>query len=137
MVTWELALEPAVHSVQQSRDLVRRALRGLDSDHVETAAVMTDELVTNAVTHGRPPIVLAIHLDRRSVSVVVSDEGPGVPTLRPVVRLAEQGRGLMIVDVLSDEWGVDPLPAGKRVWFKMAAAEADALRPEASALPDP
>lgn len=136
MVTWELALEPAVQSVQRSRELVRRALQGLDSGHIETAAVMTDELVTNAVTHGRPPIVLAIHLDRKSVSVAVSDQGPGLPTLRPMVRRAESGRGLLIVDVLSDQWGVDPLPAGKRVWFRMAAGEADTLAPGTSALPN-
>ncbi len=137
MVTWELALEPAVQSVQRSRELVRRALHGLDSDHIETAAVLTDELVTNAVTHGRPPIVLAIHLDRKSVCVAVSDEGPGLPTLHPMVRLADSGRGLLIVDVLSDQWGVDPLPAGKRVWFRMTAGGAETLAARAWALPGP
>jgi anti-sigma regulatory factor (Ser/Thr protein kinase) len=137
VVTWTVALEPAVQSVQRSRELVRRVLQGLDSGHVETVTVMTDELVTNAITHGRPPIVLGIQRDPGSVSVTVSDEGPGLPTLHPMVRLAESGRGLLIVDVLSDQWGVDPLPAGKRVWFRMTGGGVETLAARAPALPDP
>jgi hypothetical protein len=30
------------------------------------------------------------------------------------------GRGLQIVDMLSDEWGIEPeVPAGKTVWFSL------------------
>ena len=37
------------------------------------------------------------------------------------------GRGLQIVDMLSDSWGVEPEdPSGKTVWFTMPAAAADA-----------
>ncbi len=121
MVTWELTLEPASQSVKLGRDLVRRVLTGLDHGHVETAAELTDELVANAVVHGRPPIKLAINRDGHAVNVAVTDSGPGMPVLRPVTYTAENGRGLVIVDVLSDQWGVDQLPGQKRVWFRIEA----------------
>jgi anti-sigma regulatory factor (Ser/Thr protein kinase) len=77
--------------------------------------------VANAVVHGRPPIKLAINRDGHAVNVAVTDSGPGMPVLRPVTYTAENGRGLVIVDVLSDQWGVDRLPGQKRVWFRIEA----------------
>ena len=32
------------------------------------------------------------------------------------------GRGLTLVDTLSDEWGSTPLRVGKQVWFTLAVA---------------
>jgi anti-sigma regulatory factor (Ser/Thr protein kinase) len=121
MVSWELTLEPNARSVRLGRDLIHRVLAGADEDRVETAAILTDELVANAVTHGRPPISLAINQDARGVTVQVTDCGPGTPVPRSAAPVAESGRGLVIVDVLSDGWGVDDLPGGKRVWFRIAA----------------
>ncbi len=119
MVSWELTLEPTARSVKQGRDLVHRVLGDSDDDRVQTTAILTDELVANAVTHGRPPILLAIHRDTRGVTVAVTDTGPGVPVLRAAAPVAESGRGLAIVDALSDDWGIDGLPDGKRVWFRV------------------
>jgi anti-sigma regulatory factor (Ser/Thr protein kinase) len=121
MVSWELSLEPAAQSVKIGRDLVRRVLTGLEPGRVETAAELTDELVSNAVVHGRPPITLAVSRDDHAVNVAVTDSGPGMPVLRSVPHIAENGRGLVIIEVLSDQWGVDRLPGRKRVWFRMAA----------------
>jgi len=42
------------------------------------------------------------------------------PVLRAVSADDEGGRGLRLVDELSDRWGVDPLPWGKRVWADLA-----------------
>ncbi len=122
MVSWELTLEPTARSVKTGRDLVHRVLSGSDEGCVQTTAILTDELVANAVTHGRPPIMLAIHRDPGGVTVAVTDCGPGRPDLRSAPLIAESGRGLTIVNVLSDEWGVDDLPDGKRVWFRMRPA---------------
>ena len=56
-------LPPNVGSVRFSREVVRSALAEYDKDTVEAAAILTDELVTNAIMHGRPPIVLDIKED--------------------------------------------------------------------------
>lgn len=125
MVSWELALEPNTRSVQVGRKLVRRLLDGLEEGRVEAAALLTDELVSNAVLHGGPPFTLAVNRENRTVQVAVTDSGPGRPRVGPTRHDAEHGRGLIIVDVLSDQWGVDELPGRKRVWFRMGVGERD------------
>jgi serine/threonine-protein kinase RsbW len=56
--------------------------------------------------------------------VYVHDDGQEVPStdVRPPTPDAPSGRGLVIVDRLSSDWGViasDP-PPGKTVWFQLA-----------------
>jgi hypothetical protein len=42
-----------------------------------------------------------------------------------VDELAEDGRGVLIVDAVTDRWGWDPLPdrPGKTVWFECDAGK--------------
>jgi anti-sigma regulatory factor (Ser/Thr protein kinase) len=115
----QLTLEPTAESVRLSRELVWRMLDDVDEKGAEIAAILTDEVVANAVEHGRPPIVLTVDGDREDVTVTVTDCGPSLPVLRAVEPMAERGRGMKIIDVLADAWGVDQLPVGKRVWFRL------------------
>lgn len=49
--------------------------------------------------------------------VVVADPGRQVPVLRDPDYLAESGRGLHVINGLSDTWGcTTPTDAGKAVW---------------------
>ena len=34
--------------------------------------------------------------------------------------VASSGRGLILMEVLADEWGVDPRGDGKTIWFQLA-----------------
>jgi anti-sigma regulatory factor (Ser/Thr protein kinase) len=113
------SLPPNAGSVRFSRDAIRDALAGFDEDVVEAAAMLTDELVTNAIMHGQPPIVLDISEDHGNVTVRVGDAGSGVPTTRVAPLGALSGRGLTIVDSMSDRWGVDVRQHGKSVWFQL------------------
>jgi anti-sigma regulatory factor (Ser/Thr protein kinase) len=70
--------------------------------------LLASELVTNAVVHGAPP-----------VEITVGDAHPDVPQPRHAMREDEHGRGLLLVDRLSDRWGVDAHPPGKSVWFEL------------------
>ena len=115
----EFALEPKAESVRVSRDLVRRTLGSVDSELAEVAAILTNEVVANAIRHGRPPIALRVRRDEQLVVIAVADSGPGLPVLRCTDRTAEDGRGLMILNAFADEWGVVPLPEGKQVWFRL------------------
>jgi anti-sigma regulatory factor (Ser/Thr protein kinase) len=114
------SLMPTVESVRFSRKIVRGALARFDTDFVEAAAILTDELVANAIRHGEPPIVLDVKSDEDRLTVSVTDGGPGAPI--PVIADpdAESGRGLMVIEKLSDTWGVSDLPKGKCVWFELA-----------------
>ena len=47
-------------------------------------------------------------------------EQPGSVTEPPAD--SESGRGLLLVDVLADRWGVDEVVGGKRLWFELSVA---------------
>ena len=80
----------------------------------------TSEVVTNAVEHGAPPIDLRVEAADERVRVEVRDASP----LPPRARADEagpsevRGRGMTIVDRLTDRWGVEELADGKAVWFE-------------------
>ena len=110
---------PATH---QSPALAREFLRSATcsvhhSALVEDALLLTSELVTNSLLHGGPPVVVAVDCDGERLQVRVRDGSPEVPEAREPDRSAESGRGLALVAAVSEDWGVDPEPDGKYVWF--------------------
>ena len=105
-------------SARQAAHLVRATVE-------EAAAEMTQALVTNAVVHALSPVRIVIALRGGVLEVGVSDTdatlpGPRVPA--PWEASRAWGRGLTLVDTLSDEWGSTPLRVGKQVWFTLAVA---------------
>jgi anti-sigma regulatory factor (Ser/Thr protein kinase) len=84
------------------------------------AQLVVSELVTNAVLHGAPPIVLRVVPDG-VLRIEVCDTSPGVPAIPDEPRLdAPGGRGLQITESLSRDWGVEWRPEGKCVWAALA-----------------
>lgn len=96
----------------------------------EAAALAISEIVTNAVTHGRPPVHLDLTWligDTPTLRVDVHDHGH--VTLHSVASEtadeAESGRGLFIVENVTDRWGLTPHPVhGTHAWFEIEAAAA-------------
>jgi len=117
-------------SVRTARFHVRAALvfHGLDS-YAEDAAIITSELVTNAVQHVRGDgtetigVTLARAWNPSAVTVVVSDSSPDGPRRCDPSADREQGRGLQIVEALSAHWGWHPQHGGKAI-FAVLAQEA-------------
>lgn len=102
--------------------LARTFLRGAGcSQHqsgvLDDAVLMTSELVTNSVLHGGPPLVVAVDCDGAELCVRVRDGSPELPEVHQASPVDESGRGLALVANMSDDWGVDPVPDGKYVWF--------------------
>lgn len=98
--------------------LARAAVRELLADHPTTdelrhdAALVVYELVSNAVTHGRPEadgtISLTCQVVGDALVAVVTDGGDaGVVEIGDLDRDAARGRGLAIVDALASSWSVD------------------------------
>jgi len=85
-------------------------------------ALLTSEVVTNAVLHAGTDIEVCIVLtDEGVVRVEVADADPTGPTAtNEQAVLATGGRGLTIVGALARSWGVRVVPAGKSVWFELA-----------------
>jgi anti-sigma regulatory factor (Ser/Thr protein kinase) len=123
MVQRTLDLDVSARSVELGRRLVRDALATVPEDAVEVTAGLTDELVANAVEHGRPPIALTLEFDGHVIVVSVADHGLGSPAMMHAGPNDEHGRGLLIVDLLATSWGVEPMARGKRVWFRLVVPD--------------
>jgi hypothetical protein len=93
----------------------------------EDAEIIVGELVANAVSHAvvpdadRKPITdtPSLRLLCRSGEVIcaVLDPSSACPELKALAGLDECGRGLRLVDAVSDVWGWSPVAGrGKAVW---------------------
>ncbi|MFE1773279.1 ATP-binding protein [Streptomyces sp. NPDC059008] len=90
----------------------------------EHAVLLVSELVGNAVRHtGARTFGLRMLRRRGWIRIEVRDPSRGLPCLMPVQEMDTSGRGLFLVDKLSDRWGVDLLPRGKTTWFEMRVTE--------------
>ena len=102
--------------------LAREFLRGSTcaehhSEVLDDAVLMVSELVTNSVLHGGPPVVVGVDCNGNELQVRVRDGSPAMPAPRSAQQSDEHGRGLALVAEMSADWGVDPEPDGKHVWF--------------------
>ena len=90
------------------------------SDAIDTAVLLVSELVTNAMRHGHPPCSLGIRfVDDATVELFVEDAGEQLPQPREAKELDQDGRGLLLVDVLAADWGIRPGTGGKQAWFRL------------------
>jgi anti-sigma regulatory factor (Ser/Thr protein kinase) len=87
---------------------------------IDRAELLISELVTNAVRYGGPPITLSIDCTGdEGLQVRVSDGSSKGPRRPRATDSDESGRGIALVDLLSDDWGVEVHEAGKAVWFRL------------------
>ncbi|MFF5708133.1 ATP-binding protein [Streptomyces sp. NPDC012756] len=121
------SLPREARSAEAARRLVRTALTvwGLDSLAADATLVIT-ELVSNAVDHGRLPSIRVIvsRPSANGVRVGVVDRSRTVPTPRADSdgdRL--RGRGLVLVEALTEEWGTELYRWGKQVWAELKEDE--------------
>ena len=146
----QLTLAAHPSAVPWARRLADQALRewhltGLS----DTALLLVSELVTNAVrasaraagAGAQPPgapgpgghIGLTLRRLEESLVVQVWDASPALPVLREPAADADSGRGLLLVQALSSEWGQEPAEGGKVVWCELeipaAAASGACPRP--------
>ena len=115
---------PAIpQSVHAARRFATDTLSGNPASTVEAVELMVSELATNCIRHERTSFHITIMGSTQEIRVEVTDSGSGTPTMRSPGPDEPSGRGLQIVDMLSDSWGVEPEdPSGKTVWFTMPAA---------------
>jgi anti-sigma regulatory factor (Ser/Thr protein kinase) len=107
-----------------ARTHARRVLGSLDPAVADDVLLVVSELVTNAVLHGRDPIVLTLRLDLPEVIISVSDRGATAPTPRHPDDDDERGRGLEIIEGLAVHWHVERENGRKSVVAIVSSAPA-------------
>ena len=85
----------------------------------DTLALLVSEVATNALVHGTGDVQVRVTSAGPVLRVEVRDDSPAVPQRRAAGLLEEGGRGLGLVASLSSDWGVQPSPPGKVVWFEL------------------
>jgi anti-sigma regulatory factor (Ser/Thr protein kinase) len=97
------------------------------NDDADTAALIMSELVANAVRHAHGHS-LRIIVDRPAHDqvylAVVDRDSRRLPQMRTQDSDAVSGRGLFLVEAVTDRWGYDLMgpsscPWGKRVWAEL------------------
>ncbi|WP_037913506.1 ATP-binding protein [Actinacidiphila yeochonensis] len=118
-----LASEPA--SAATARRMALSVVRRWGLPHLaEVVELLVSELVGNAVRHtGARTFGLRMHRRRGCVRVEVRDPSRSLPCLMPVRPMDVSGRGLFLVNELSDRWGVDLQARGKTTWFELRVAD--------------
>jgi anti-sigma regulatory factor (Ser/Thr protein kinase) len=116
---WDLPSQPGSAAV--ARRHVAAACSHLGREFHDVAVLLASELVGNAVEHARSDAIhLVVDQQESRFRVEVHDELAARPAPQRVDTLAPRGRGLMLVERLAAEWGVDPSPGGgKQVWFQL------------------
>lgn len=118
--THTVSLSPEPSSAARARAFVCTHLldHGLPT-LVDDVRLVASELTTNALQHAQTPIDLTIAREGHCVLLSVQDGSPRLP--RPTVPdpSMPRGRGLAIVDRLSEGWGVDvAADRTKAVWAR-------------------
>ena len=119
----ETSVAPAYSAVAPARHWARERLSesGIEDGRLDLLVLLVSELVTNAVAHADPPVVLRVHVDEERTRVEVTDGVRDVPVVRDPPPTALGGRGVMFVDRLSSSWGTseEDGEAAKAVWFEL------------------
>lgn len=118
MLTDTLRLPPRAASVPEARRFVMRCLERWSMDHLcETVALLTSEVVSNAVLHARTEVVLTATRLGDAVELRVSDGSAVRPVPRRHGADSTTGRGMHLLDRLAQEWEVLPEAGGKTLRF--------------------
>jgi anti-sigma regulatory factor (Ser/Thr protein kinase) len=91
-------------------------------DRVAAADVrlVVSELATNAVIHAGTSFSVAVCCNGSAIRIEVQDASGAAPVMRANKPTARSGRGLLLVDAVTRDWGVEPGPDGKIVWAELA-----------------
>jgi anti-sigma regulatory factor (Ser/Thr protein kinase) len=113
-------------SVSAARMLVSDALQSWDAPvDLDAVRLATSEIVTNAVVHAGGVESITVRLTALVARVEVADHSRGALMAHAPAPDATSGRGLNMVALVTDRWGVDDLAGeGKAVWFTVTRADA-------------
>jgi anti-sigma regulatory factor (Ser/Thr protein kinase) len=121
-----VASDPSFHLDLHAKPVAARQARRFVTEHVAdltaagTLALLTSEVVTNGVLHARTHLRLGVTAGEDHILVTCADDdASGVLMVPPPDDRRPSGRGLLLVDSLASQWGVQQHEGGKTVWFTL------------------
>lgn len=133
-----MRLPASREAAASSRAFVEPLVRSWNGAPLEfEVALVTSELVTNAVLHAQSAIVLALRPIEGGVRIEVTDSCPSVLPHTPpqhadlprVMTLGQSGRGLQVVCELAARWGIDTTQRTKTVWAELSEGKSGPTEP--------
>ncbi|OIJ67281.1 SpoIIE family protein phosphatase [Streptomyces mangrovisoli] len=116
-------------ALSEARHMIRAAVRAWGArDRADEIELVADELITNALMHTEGSAIVTLRVltgpDRR-LRVEVEDTSSALPRPRDAGESGVSGRGLLLVEQLTDVWGVEARGGGKCVWCEFTATQPD------------
>jgi anti-sigma regulatory factor (Ser/Thr protein kinase) len=113
---------PTVASLHAVRAFVASALRAWHTNAYarDAAAVIASELATNAIAHARSPFRISLARTPSTIEIAVRDASDAWPRTQSLNAARLNGRGIVLVGALADDWGTRVEPDGKTVWATLA-----------------
>ncbi|MER7739144.1 SpoIIE family protein phosphatase [Streptomyces sp. NPDC096538] len=107
-------------ALSDTRSMIRTAAGAWGARHrADEIELVADEMITNVLMHteGSAVVILSV-LDgtERRLRVEVEDSSSALPRRREAGESGVSGRGLLLVETLTDLWGVEARGGGKCVW---------------------
>jgi anti-sigma regulatory factor (Ser/Thr protein kinase) len=118
----EEAFPPVPEAAGLARIFLREAMRdwGLPDEVLSDCLTIASEIVGNVVRHARTPLTLRVSFDGVGVLIAATDGAVSVPEQHVATDASEDGRGLLIIETLSSEWGWHATAVGKTLWARVA-----------------
>jgi serine phosphatase RsbU (regulator of sigma subunit)/anti-sigma regulatory factor (Ser/Thr protein kinase) len=116
-------------ALTEARHMIRAAVRAWGAvERADEIELVADELITNALMHTEGSAIVTLRVlagpDRR-LRAEVEDASSALPRRREAGESGVSGRGLLLVDLLTDVWGVEARGGGKCVWCEFIVPERD------------
>lgn len=114
-------------ALTEARHMIRAAVRAWGSgERADEIELVADEMITNALMHTEGSAIVTLRVlagsDRR-LRVEVEDSSSALPRRREAGESGVSGRGLLLVDLLTDVWGVEARGGGKCVWCEFVVPD--------------
>ncbi len=107
-------------ALAEARHMIRMTVGAWGArDRADEIELVADELITNALMHTEGSAIVTLRAltgSERRLRVEVEDTSSALPRRREAGESGVSGRGLLLVELLTDVWGVEARGGGKAVW---------------------
>ncbi|MCL6738222.1 SpoIIE family protein phosphatase [Streptomyces neyagawaensis] len=114
-------------ALTEARHMIGAAVRTWGArERADEIELVADELITNALMHTEGSAIVTLRAltgTERRLRVEVEDSSSALPRRREAGESGVSGRGLLLVDRLTDVWGVEARGGGKCVWCEFVFAQ--------------